>query len=109
MGLVTDRDIVVGVLAAGLDPSVFTIGDIVSRDVITVKEDDDIFDAVRKMRTKGVRRLPVVDSDGALRGIFTLDDFVELVSEELRDVADIIDREQAHESRTRLALGAKGT
>ena len=105
VGLVTDRDIVVSVLAAGLDPAVFTVGDLVARDVVLVREDDDIFVAIRRMRTQGVRRLPVVDEEGVLRGIFTLDDFVELVSDELRDIAQIIDREQTREEKTRLAIG----
>lgn len=105
IGLVTDRDIVVSVLAAGLDPAVFTLGDVAGAALITVQETDDVFTAVRRMRSKGVRRLPVVDEDGVLRGIFTLDDFVELISEELRDATEIIDREQTREAKTRLAIG----
>lgn len=105
MGIVTDRDIVVSVLAAGLDVNVFTLGDVVSTALVTVQENDDVFAAVRKMRAKGVRRLPVVDEDGILRGIFTLDDFMELISEELRDATAIVDREQTREARTRLAIG----
>jgi len=106
VGLVTDRDLVLAVVAAGLDPALFTLGDIAARDLITVREDEDIHAAVRRMRAQGIRRLPVVDGEGVLRGILTLDDFVQVVGEEVREAAAIIDREQRHENQTRLPIGA---
>jgi CBS domain-containing protein len=105
LGVVTDRDIAISVVAAGLDPAVFTVGDVIAREVATVNESDDLFKAVRRMRTQGIRRLPVVDSEGFLKGIFTLDDFVELIGEEIRDAVAIMDREQTREEKTRLAIG----
>lgn len=105
VGIVTDRDIVVSVIAAGLDPDVFTLGDVALPHLVTVHETDDIFEAMRRMRSKGVRRLPVIDYTGVLKGIITLDDAVAVLADELKDAAAVIDREQSREARTRLAMG----
>lgn len=103
-GIVTDRDIVVSVVAAGIDPGVFTLGDVAMPVLTTVRETADLFEAMRLMRAKGVRRLPVVDTDGFLTGIVTLDDIIATVADELKDAATVIDREQSREARTRLAM-----
>jgi CBS domain-containing protein len=63
VGIVTDRDIVVRVIAAGKDPNSTTVGEIASSDVVTVAPDDDIDDALAMMAQKQVRRLPVVEGD----------------------------------------------
>ncbi len=73
-GILTDRDIVVRVLATGDDPSSVRVGDVCSRVLTTVSESDGIGDAVRLIRAKAVRRLPVVDDDGKLVGIVSLGD-----------------------------------
>jgi len=73
-GILTDRDIVVRVLATGDDPSSVRVGDVCSRVLTTVSERDRISDAVRLIRAKAVRRLPVVDDDGKLVGIVSLGD-----------------------------------
>ena len=73
-GILTDRDIVVRVLATGDDPSTVRVGDVCSRVLTTVSESDGIGDAVRLIRAKAVRRLPVVDDDGKLVGIVSLGD-----------------------------------
>lgn len=62
-GVVTDRDIVVRVLAEGRDPNSTTVGEIASSDLETVSPDDDLNTALRKMASAKVRRLPVVDGD----------------------------------------------
>jgi CBS domain-containing protein len=62
-GLVTDRDIVVRVLAEGRDPSSTTVGEIASSDLETLSPDDDLGTALRKMASSQVRRLPVVEGD----------------------------------------------
>src|SRR5574340_613686 len=61
VGIVTDRDLVVEVVAPGLDPSVITVGDIMVPELATVTENIGVFEAIQYMRTKGVRRLPVVE------------------------------------------------
>jgi CBS domain-containing protein len=72
-GVVTDRDIVIRAVATGADPNVTRLGDICSRELITLSPSDSIRDAVELMRKKAVRRLPVVDK-GAAVGIVSLGD-----------------------------------
>ena len=64
IGIVTDRDVVVEVLALELDPGAITVGDIMVPNLVTVKESTGVSDAIECMRTRGVRRLPVVNEDG---------------------------------------------
>lgn len=101
VGIVTDRDIVVEVTATGLDPKTITAEDIMSSQLATVREEDTVEQTMEMMRFKGVRRLPVVDSDGGLAGIVTIDDLLELVAENLVELTRIISREQAEEARGR--------
>ena len=101
VGIVTDRDVVVEIVATELDPGVMTVGDIIGQDLATVKEDVAIFDAVQYMRSKTVRRLPVVDKNGALVGILTLDDLLELLSEELLAIAKLVNYQRQKEMRER--------
>ena len=73
VGLLTDRDIVTAVVAAGLDPSVLDVGEVMSTDLVTAREDDSLIDLMRVMRRNGVRRVPVVGGQGELVGLVTLD------------------------------------
>lgn len=102
-GIVTDRDVVLEVVSMGLDTSVLTVGDIMAPELATVRESDGVFEAIRYMRTKGVRRLPVVDAQGALIGIVTLDDLLELLAEEMGELAKLVAKEKATEQRARSA------
>jgi CBS domain-containing protein len=68
LGTVTDRDIAVRVVAEGKDPQSTTVGEIASRDVVTVQPDESLDDALKKMAKHQVRRLPVVE-DGRLVGV----------------------------------------
>lgn len=101
VGIVTDRDIVVEVNAVDLDPKTITVGDIMDPSLVSVPEAANLPEAVEVMRAKGVRRLPVVGREGELVGIVSIDDVLEVLSDELSDVARIIAREQAHEARAR--------
>ncbi|MGG7056001.1 CBS domain-containing protein [Nitrosomonas sp. ANs5] len=101
VGIVTDRDLVVEIIAPELDPSTITVGDIMAPDLVTIQENAGIFEALQFMRAKGVRRLPVVDKDGKLAGIVTLDDLLALLSEELDALSKLIALEQRKESNTR--------
>ena len=101
VGIVTDRDLVVEIMATELDQGVITVGDIIEQELATVKEDVAIFDAVQYMRNKTVRRLPVVDENGALVGILTLDDLLELLSEELLAIAKLVNYQRQKEMRGR--------
>lgn len=102
-GIVTDRDVVLEVVSMGLDTSVLTVGDIMSPELAMVRESDGVFEAIRYMRGKGVRRLPVVDAQGALVGIVTLDDLLELLAEEMGELAKLVAKEKVVEQRSRSA------
>lgn len=101
VGIVTDRDVTIGVVAVDLDADVLTVGDIMGPELFTAPEDQGIFETVRQMRDHGIRRLPIVDRDGALVGLVSLDDLLELLAEELGELARLIAREQAREARQR--------
>ena len=93
-GIVTDRDLVVEVVATELDAAVITVGDIMAAEVFTIKESTASHEAIEFMRRKTIRRLPVVDESGDLTGILTLDDALQLLSEELLDLAKLVRYEQ---------------
>jgi len=101
VGIITDRDLVIEVLATELDPSTLTISDIMVSELATVKEDIGVFEAIRYMRIKGVRRMPVVDDKGSLIGVVTLDDLLELLVEELGLLVKLIGHEQQKEALER--------
>lgn len=101
VGLLTDRDIVTAVVAKELDPTRLTVGDVMSQELISVLEDDSIKDMLVVMRHKGIRRLPVVKANGVLVGLVTLDDVLGLMSEQLREMASVIETEHLRERRER--------
>ncbi|MDR4652799.1 MAG: CBS domain-containing protein [Nitrosomonas sp.] len=101
VGIVTDRDLVVEVLATELDETVITVGDIMTQELFTLKESTATYDAIDFMRRKTVRRLPIVDDAGELVGILTLDDVLEILSEEMLDLAKLVRYEQKKETRYR--------
>lgn len=101
VGILTDRDITVGILAKGLDPRTLRVGEVMTAEVSTVREQDDVLDALRLMRAKGVRRLPVTGAGGVLVGILSLDDVLEDVAEQMADLARAIASERKHEARAR--------
>lgn len=101
MGIVTDRDIVIELLAKEVDMDAVTVGDVVTRDIATVKENDDVIDTIKLMRQQGIRRMPVVDEYGALAGIITLDDLIDIIAEQLQDLAALIGKQQSLEKKYR--------
>ena len=98
VGIITDRDIVRNVVAEALDAAVFTLGDLGARELVTAREDQGVFECIGQMRINGIRRMPVVDRKGGLVGIISLDDLIQLLAEEMGEVAKLIAREQAHEA-----------
>ena len=101
VGMITDRDIVVAVVARKADPQSLTVGDVMSMGALVVREQDGIADALRLMRENGVRRVPVVTSSGALAGIITIDDVLELVAEEMDAFVHTLRSERVREKRVR--------
>ena len=100
-GMLTDRDIVTAVVARELDATQLTVGDVMCRELISALEDDSIRDMLVTMRRKGIRRLPVVTSQGVLVGLVTLDDVLALLAEQLRELAAVIETEALREQRER--------
>ena len=103
-GVVTDRDLVVEIVALNAPLENLTIDDIKSRELITAKESDDVLDVLEQMQRHGIRRIPVVDNYGALAGIVTLDDLLEILAEELGTMVKLISRERSRETKSRPAM-----
>lgn len=101
VGILTDRDLVVEVLAEGVVPDTVTAGDIMTADIVIGLEGDSIWATLQRMRSKGIRRLPVVDGKGGLIGILTMDDLLELFASELADLSKLIPHEQDREKVAR--------
>lgn len=101
LGIVTDRDIVVEVVAPGLDAETITVGDIMTTELVTAPESEGLLETMEIMRYKGVRRIPVVDSAGQLIGIASIDDLLEVLAEEMTELAKIVTRERVHEVQAR--------
>ena len=101
VGILTDRDIVVGVIAKGISPDALTVGDAMTREMLTVREDSSLEFALREMRRYGVRRAPVVRANGDLVGIIAVDDILQHLAVQLGRLADLIRVEQDAELRAR--------
>lgn len=101
IGILTDRDIVIEVIAEDVDLDSVAIGDVMTFKLLTAREEDDTFTTIRWMQTQGVRRLPVVDKEGRLVGIVTIDDLIDLLAETLMDVAGLMAYERKREERIR--------
>lgn len=101
VALVTDRDLVLEIMATELDPKVITVEDIMEPELACVKDTEGIFETVQYMRGRNVRRLPVVDEMGALVGILSLDDLLELLSEELLAIAKLVRYQRQKETKRR--------
>lgn len=102
VGIVTDRDIVVEIIGESLSVDDFTVGDIMSRQLICVQEKEGMIETIRLMRVHGIRRIPVVDDGGGLAGIISVDDMLDFLAEELTELAKVAPREQAIEAQTRI-------
>ena len=101
VGIVTDRDVVVEIVAPELDPATLTIGDIMQPGLAAIDEATGVFETIEFMRSKGVRRMPVVAADGVLVGIVTLDDLVALLAEEFYELSAVLRKEQQKEAVSR--------
>ncbi|QDT86142.1 CBS domain-containing protein [Gimesia chilikensis] len=93
IGMLTDRDLALRVVGKGRDAIETTIADIMTRFPCSISEDTSIEAALTKMRSGGFRRLPVVDQEGKLIGVLTLDDILELLCEEFTEIGKLIQKE----------------
>ena len=102
VGIVTDRDIVLDVIARGLDPKLVPASQIMTTHLWSTREDEDAEDVLKRLGVRGVRRVPVVNGAGILQGIFAADDFIEWVQDQLANLARVSQRglqqERVHRS-----------
>jgi CBS domain-containing protein len=101
VGIVTDRDIVMEIVASDLDPRTMTVGEIMGDNLVTAGDEDDCLDTLRLMRLQGVRRVPVVTDRGLLVGIVTFDDLLGVLTSEIDTLAQVVDTEQSREELAR--------
>jgi CBS domain-containing protein len=101
VGIVTDRDIVVEVVSAGLDPTSVKLGDLLLRPLVTVKAHAGYAEAIELMTRNGVRRMPIVDNEGMLVGIITLDDLLQQLGTQIARLTKIPGWERTLEGQTR--------
>jgi CBS domain-containing protein len=101
VGILTDRDIVIELVAEQVDPESVSVGDVMSDHLHIISESDELLDVIAQMRSKGVRRAPVVSKQGELVGILTLDDVLDVLAEALNDLVLLTGREQRRERETR--------
>lgn len=101
VGIITDRDLVVEVMAQEVLPNEVTAADVMSLDIQTVTEEEGVWETLEKMRDLGVRRMPVVDQEGSLVGLITMDDLLKLFTEAMDNMTQLIKGEVRRESRLR--------
>jgi CBS domain-containing protein len=102
VGILTDRDIVVGIVAQAPDKMTeLQVADVFTSELLTIAAEDTIESALDIMRDRGIRRLPVVGIDGRLRGIVTFDDLVRVTARQLMDLAQVVSRERQREEQFR--------
>jgi CBS domain-containing protein len=101
VGIITDRDIVVEVVAAGVDPQQLKVGDLMVGQLQTIDEDAGYTETIREMSLRGIRRLPVVNKAGALVGIITADDILHHLASPLAALSDLAGRSRRFEAMTR--------
>ena len=92
-GILTDRDIVTKVLSQDKDPKTTKIRDIMTSPAVTISKDRDIIDVTRLMSERGIRRFPVVDANGKIIGVITLDDVLVFLGQEMQNIAAALKRE----------------
>lgn len=101
IGVITDRDLVVEVLAKERDPAKVKVREIMRTPVVIARTSEDAHTALERMKAHGVRRIPVMDEYMKLAGILCLDDLVKRLATDAAALAEVIIREQDREHRAR--------
>ena len=102
IGILTDRDIVLSVVAS--DPRYAhccMVNDVMTSDLITVRESEDLMSVLKKMQAHGTRRMPVIAEEGDLVGIVTFDDVARALADELNAMIGVLSSEHVREERYR--------
>ncbi len=87
-------------MAEGKDATSTHVSDVFISDLATVKEVDSLYDTIHWMRSKGVRRIPVVDEDGYLTGVLSVDDILDYLSDELVTLSKLLLGQRVREEET---------
>ncbi len=90
-GILTDRDLALRIVARGADPNLVRVADVMTADVQTVRDHATVEEALSLMRSRGVRRLPVVFPDATLAGLVSLDDVLAYIADEFAEVRRFLD------------------
>jgi CBS domain-containing protein len=101
IGVLTDRDLVVEVMAKRIDPEALRVDDLMTRQPLVAMESEGLSDLLQAMHLAGIRRVPVVDVRGALAGVIAIDDVFDLVTTFMCDITGSIKHEQRVERRVR--------
>lgn len=99
VGILTDRDIAVKVVAEGLAPGETKVGSVMSSPVVSLREEEGFLEALDRMSAQGVRRAPILDRDGRLKGMVSVNDLVPLLARALAKIGALIRHGQAAEMR----------
>jgi signal-transduction protein with cAMP-binding, CBS, and nucleotidyltransferase domain len=101
LGIVTDRDLVIEIMAKEAPEEALLTGDLMGPELLTGRETDGVWETILRMRAMGVRRMPVVTAEGSLAGILSMDDLLQFLAGELTDLVRLIRREHKREVDTR--------
>jgi CBS domain-containing protein len=101
VGILTDRDMVIALIAEEVPLNAVSVGDVMSFELIIARESDDLFATVEHMRDRGIRRLPVVAENGSLVGILAVDDVLDLLAEQLNALVRLVVCERRREEQQR--------
>lgn len=101
LGVLTDRDIVIAVVAKRADPALLKVGDVMSMQPVVAGESEAVDTALRTMRRAGVRRLPVVNARGEIVGVLSFDDLLEFVANEMDSLSTTVRNGRQIEGVTR--------
>lgn len=101
VGIVTDRDLVIEVLAQGVAVDSVTVNDVMSPDPVQVAEGETLLNTIELMQSRGVRRVLVVDEAGSLQGLMSADDAIELIAEAMGNLTRVVRRELSNEQSAR--------
>lgn len=99
VGILSDRDIVIAIIAEGLPSDTVTVGNLMTDTHLIANDNDDVMATLKRMRLKGVRRIPVVSDQHGLVGVLSIDNILEALSEQLNDIDQIIIREQLNKEQ----------
>lgn len=102
VGILTDRDIVVGLIALDIPTENIRVEDVMTPTLLTVDGDKGVYETIQLMEKYGVRRLPVVDQAGSLLGIVSAGDLLALLSDEIGSLARLAERQKLREREIRL-------